>query len=373
VAHPQSRRFRSLAAAAVLAAAALAVPPSASAQPNAAPPPPRPTINSVHHRLASLTKRNDQLVERYNRAQLTYRRRQAAARRARRRADIARRRLRGAKAQLSAAAAAEYEGGMFSSTGALLSSDSGSNYLTELGTLDMLSAHNAQLATSYTAAKHAADARRLRARHLLDRAGAKRAAVADEKHAVRKQIRKYKRVLARLDARQRARWRRQFTSAVPPTEVVQIRRGLEAVDARRMAHPHRGSQPGAAANPGTGALPVAARTAVRFALAQVGKPYAFGAAGPSAYDCSGLTMASWHAAGVNLPHSALEQYSYGRHINFDELRPGDLLFFYQPIGHVTIYIGHGLMVSAPEPGEDVKVVRAKEFGSDYTGATRLVG
>jgi cell wall-associated NlpC family hydrolase len=60
-------------------------------------------------------------------------------------------------------------------------------------------------------------------------------------------------------------------------------------------------------------------------------------------------------------------------VSFDQLQPGDLMFFYQPIGHVTIYIGNGMMVSAPEPGEDVKVVAAAAFGSDFVGATRLVG
>ena len=93
--------------------------------------------------------------------------------------------------------------------------------------------------------------------------------------------------------------------------------------------------------------------ASQFALAQVGKPYVFGAAGPGAYDCSGLTMAAWRAAGVSLPHSAADQYNYGHHVSRDQLEPGDLIFFYQPIGHVTIYIGNGMMVSAPTEGEPV--------------------
>jgi cell wall-associated NlpC family hydrolase len=84
-------------------------------------------------------------------------------------------------------------------------------------------------------------------------------------------------------------------------------------------------------------------------------------------------MAAWASAGVSLPHSAAGQYDYGRHVSFANLQPGDLLFFYQPIGHVTIYIGDGLMVSAPETGENVSVVPANEFGSNFVGATRLTG
>jgi cell wall-associated NlpC family hydrolase len=112
---------------------------------------------------------------------------------------------------------------------------------------------------------------------------------------------------------------------------------------------------------------------VNFALAQVGKPYVFGAAGPSSYDCSGLTMASYAAAGIGLPHSALMQYNYGTHVSYSQLQPGDLVFFYQPIGHVAMYIGHGMLVSAPQPGQNVMIVPLAYFRSDYVGATRLVG
>jgi cell wall-associated NlpC family hydrolase len=116
-----------------------------------------------------------------------------------------------------------------------------------------------------------------------------------------------------------------------------------------------------------------AQTAINFALAQVGKPYVWGAAGPSSYDCSGLTMASYAAAGIHLPHSSLMQYNYGTHVSYGSLRPGDLVFFYHPIGHVAMYIGHGMLVSAPQTGQDVMVVPLKYFMSDYVGATRLVG
>ena len=67
-------------------------------------------------------------------------------------------------------------------------------------------------------------------------------------------------------------------------------------------------------------------------------------------------MMAWAAAGVSLPHSAASQYNYGNHVSRDQLEPGDLIFFYSPIGHVTIYIGNGLMVSAPTEGEPVSVV-----------------
>jgi cell wall-associated NlpC family hydrolase len=84
-------------------------------------------------------------------------------------------------------------------------------------------------------------------------------------------------------------------------------------------------------------------------------------------------MAAWAHGGVSLPHSAAEQYNYGHHVSRDQLQPGDLIFFYQPIGHVTIYIGNGMMVSAPTEGENVSVVPLSAFNDSYTGATRLTG
>jgi cell wall-associated NlpC family hydrolase len=82
-------------------------------------------------------------------------------------------------------------------------------------------------------------------------------------------------------------------------------------------------------------------------------------------------MASWAHAGVSLPHSAADQYNYGTHVPLSELVPGDLIFFYQPIGHVTIYIGNGMMVSAPTEGQNVSVVPLSAFNGQITGATRL--
>ena len=79
----------------------------------------------------------------------------------------------------------------------------------------------------------------------------------------------------------------------------------------------------------------------RYAYAQIGKPYVYGAAGPAAFDCSGLTKAAWAAAGVTLPHNAARQYSSMAHLARADLAPGDLVFYYSDIHHVAIYIGNG--------------------------------
>jgi len=112
----------------------------------------------------------------------------------------------------------------------------------------------------------------------------------------------------------------------------------------------------------------AAQIAVNTAMAQLGKPYVYAASGPNSFDCSGLTMFAWAAAGVGLPHSAAAQYASLPHVSQSQVAPGDLVFFGSPIHHVGMYIGGGQMVNAPHTGTVVKVQSA--FRSDYVGAAR---
>jgi cell wall-associated NlpC family hydrolase len=105
-----------------------------------------------------------------------------------------------------------------------------------------------------------------------------------------------------------------------------------------------------------------------FAKSQVGKAYVYGAAGPSAFDCSGLTMAAWSQSGVSLPHNAAAQYSSGTPISESELQPGDLVFYYTPISHVGLYIGNGQIVNALNPGAGVLISGLHDM--PYVGAVR---
>jgi cell wall-associated NlpC family hydrolase len=111
-----------------------------------------------------------------------------------------------------------------------------------------------------------------------------------------------------------------------------------------------------------------AAAAVRFAMAQVGKAYVYGAAGPNAYDCSGLTMRAWGTAGVGLPHSSSAQQGSGTRVSESELQPGDLVFYYSPVSHVGMYIGNGLIVNALNPGAGVRV--SPLHSMPYSGAVR---
>ena len=98
-----------------------------------------------------------------------------------------------------------------------------------------------------------------------------------------------------------------------------------------------------------------AAAVIRYARAQVGKPYVWGADGPSSFDCSGLTMMAWAQAGVSLPHSAAAQSTIGRRVSRSELQPGDLIFRYSPISHVALYVGNGMQIAATHTGSTVKV------------------
>lgn len=104
----------------------------------------------------------------------------------------------------------------------------------------------------------------------------------------------------------------------------------------------------------------AAGIAVKFACAQIGKPYVWGAAGPNAYDCSGLTMAAWAKAGVSLPHNAARQRSVTARVSRADLRPGDLVFYYADLHHVGMYVGGGWVVHASQAGVPIKMKRVDD-------------
>ncbi len=119
------------------------------------------------------------------------------------------------------------------------------------------------------------------------------------------------------------------------------------------------------------ALPKAAKRsraeiAVATAKAQLGKPYRYGSAGPSSFDCSGLMRFAYSAAGVHLPRSSRAQFGSLRRVPLDELEPGDLV--YRP-GHIGMYIGNGQMVHSPQTGRDVEIAPL----SRAVGAVRPTG
>ena len=103
-------------------------------------------------------------------------------------------------------------------------------------------------------------------------------------------------------------------------------------------------------------------------MSQVGVPYRFAAASPGeAFDCSGLTMWAWAQAGVSLPHQSRAQAGMLPAVAPDQAQPGDLIFYYAPIGHVAMYLGGGQLVHATRPGDVVKVSSVRWDRVVYVG------
>jgi cell wall-associated NlpC family hydrolase len=133
--------------------------------------------------------------------------------------------------------------------------------------------------------------------------------------------------------------------------------------------------PGAAGIPSAVVLPPSAVGAavVKIAIQYVGRPYVWGAAGPYAFDCSGLVTYVFAQVGISLPHFAAAQWNYGVYVPSDELEPGDLVFF-DNLGHVGIYVGDGSYIQAPQPGDVVKITPLSDpwSSANYYGAKRIL-
>jgi cell wall-associated NlpC family hydrolase len=153
-------------------------------------------------------------------------------------------------------------------------------------------------------------------------------------------------------------------------------RAAEAAAAARAAAALAQAHVLGATLPAVDASPLAAAV-LAFAQSQIGKPYVWGATGPSSFDCSGLTGAAYSAAGLSLPRTSREQWFAGPHVDLADLQPGDLLFWasdpHNPgsIHHVALYAGKGLMVAAPHTGDVVKI--QPMYLDGYVGAVRPGG
>ncbi|MGW8437874.1 C40 family peptidase [Nocardiopsis sp. NPDC055879] len=121
----------------------------------------------------------------------------------------------------------------------------------------------------------------------------------------------------------------------------------------------------------TGSASGNARAAIDFAYGKIGTPYVWGGTGPNGYDCSGLTQASWGAAGVSISRTTYTQYDLPNQVSWENIQPGDILFFFPDLGHNGLYVGNGLMVHAPSSGKTVSEVRLADYWAQhFVGARR---
>jgi cell wall-associated NlpC family hydrolase len=236
-----------------------------------------------------------------------------------------------------------YRNGDLSGISSIITSNDPQSFLDSTSLLDAVSRSQAAQLASVAAAHRAVDG----ATALLDakEAAAKHAlaAIAAQKAQIEGLLHQAQALYGSLRAADRARLARE--------------RAAEASAATSMRSSYNGPASGRAA------------VAVRFAYAQLGKPYVYGASGPNSYDCSGLTMSAWAAAGVSLSHNAAAQQSETRSVSYADLQPGDLVFFGSPAHHVGIYIGGGQMIAAPHTGDVVKIQSIASHGG-FSGGGR---
>ncbi|MEO5852163.1 MAG: NlpC/P60 family protein [Nocardioides sp.] len=242
-----------------------------------------------------------------------------------------------AQGQVEDSVVRQYEGENLSAVGQVVVSDDPSTFLAQLSTMSAFNDLQDSLFTDYATELKALDIRRQATEKRADEVAAVEAQMGKEKKAVDTRLAEAKGLLADLEDQER-----------------------EEILSRSISSSERVP----AAVPASGRAGVAVSTA----LAQVGDAYVYGAAGPSAFDCSGLTMFAWGAAGVGLPHSSSAQFGSGPRISASALQPGDLVFYYTPISHVGMYIGNGMIVHAANPGTGVAV--AGLYSMPFVGAVR---
>ena len=251
---------------------------------------------------------------------------------------------------LSRIAISQYtDGGLGKGLDLLLSSDP-SQYLADAGALDMVTRKYAQQLREFAVKKQNVEATQLVVADRTSLLKAERVKLNRQVAAAKEDLAKAQRILNNLKKEDRDR--------LAKLEAERENKILN--ESKKYAQSYKGDN-------------TRGSIALKYALAQVGDVYVWAAAGPTRWDCSGLTMRSFQQAGVSLPHSSRIQIKYGKNISASSLKPGDLLFFGNPISHVSMYMGGGKMVQAPRPGKKVEVVNfTKMFGKKpFVGARRL--
>jgi cell wall-associated NlpC family hydrolase len=300
----------------------------------------------LEDQLDQLNRESDQLVEQYNQSRDALDRIRRSLKNLQTQATGAEADMRKLQASLGARASAAYTQGAGSAVAAVLGSDDPAAAIARVQVLELLAANDGDLMDQLGLAGKVLAARR------SDLVAAEKAQAAEvkrleaKKAEVERTADKTRAVLARMRAADRPQAPARPSSTVAP--------------------PPPASGGGGGGGGGSGS----AAAAVAFARAQVGKPYCYGGSGPGCFDCSGLTMMAWRQAGVSLPHSSAAQYNVGRRISASELQPGDLIFYYSPISHVSIYIGGGQRISATHTGD---YVRVQSLGSSIVGYARPNG
>ncbi len=309
-----------------------------------------PSVASVQREIDRLRTLAAEKYEAANEATLKIKALQKETRTLQQREEIIQKELSVVSKVLAKIAISEYQGSGFGKSFELLFSSDPTQYLSDASVLDGVSKGYSKQLREYAATKQRVQATQLvlgdRTALLLAEQKRLNQQVAEAKTALLK-AEKLLKSLAKAD---RERLLREEAA----------RENKILSDSKRYAASYKGDN-------------TRGSIALKFALQQIGDIYVWAAAGPTRWDCSGLTLRAFQKAGVSLPHHSGSQFKYGKQVAYSNLKPGDLLFFGKPISHVSIYMGGGKMVQAPRAGKKVEVVPlTKMFGrKPFVGARRL--
>jgi peptidoglycan DL-endopeptidase CwlO len=313
------QRIAVVAAAVLGAGLLLAVASSAGAAP-------APTITQVEKKIRQLQTKADQLGQQYDQVQQQMFSTKQQLTVVRRQLSVENGQFSQMRVQIASIAVAAYEDGNLNNSLTLLTAGNPQQILDQSSILQQLSAsNNAEIGQFLAAARRLENTQEVENRTL---------AGIDE---LKKSLGQRKAVLNKMLSQQNT-----LLAQLTPAQQVAL---------------GGGSETGTAPVKYTGPTSSQADKAVQFAYDQLGCPYVYGGTGPckDGFDCSGLTMESWAAAGVSIPRTSYEQWDDLPHVSLDDVQPGDILVFYDA-GHVAIYVGHNQFIQAPQPTQDVQLV-----------------
>lgn len=321
-------------------------------------------------KLSELSRQAEQTTESMHSAELDLNDKLAAQRAAEHRHAEDQAAVEAAKAQLATFqsavdkfAAATYMGGRTDSMGAILTAESPQQLIGTLAVNRVIAADmSTQMAKYRVAGQRAAKAEQASAKSAAEaktaaeQAASVRAKLQAKQSQLQSQIAVVKSQYQALTADQRTAL--AAPGPVPPPVTLAAAPVPQAPPVGPFGGPPDALQPAA---PGGGQGPAA----VQAALTRIGSPYAWGGAGPGAFDCSGLVMWAFQQAGISLPHSSQALAHGGQPVSLSELQPGDVLTFYSDASHAGIYIGDGMMVHSSTYGQPVRVVPMTASGPIY--------
>ncbi|MFJ8858272.1 NlpC/P60 family protein [Streptomyces sp. NPDC102451] len=331
----------------------------------AAPAEPKPSIEEVQKKVDALYRQAGTATQQYNKAKGASAEQRskvdALLEAAAKRAD----KLNETRRELGSYAAAQYRTGSIAPTATFFLADDPQSYFDQDQLMARMTSQQQKAVADFRTQQKEAAEKRAEATKSLETLTESQATLRTSKQQVQTKLTEARSLLSKLTAEEKARLaeleRKKEAEAKRKAEELARQQAAkekaEQAAEEEAAKEDAGSGTGTGTGSGTGSdsgYASKAEKVLAFARAQIGKPYVWGATGPSSYDCSGLTQAAWKAAGVDLPRTTWDQVEVGTRVATADLQPGDLVFFYDDISHVGIYKGDGMMIHAPKPGANVR-------------------